>query len=91
MHPVACPCLSALSCKTDHAGACEDQVQGWKAVDKKADFISILSIYSSAAGRFSGKEIIPIVDIEEYSYSYFRAMKKNGFESYILFDENGEY
>lgn len=61
------------------------------AVDKKADFISILSIYSSAAGRFSGKEIIPIVDIEEYSYSYFRAMKKNGFESYILFDENGEY
>ena len=61
------------------------------AVDKKADFISILSIYSSAAGRFSGKEIIPIVDIEEYAYSYFRAMKKNGFESYILFDENGEY
>lgn len=61
------------------------------AVDKKADFISILSIYSSAAGRFSGKVIIPIVDIEEYSYSYFRAMKKNGFESYILFDENGEY
>ena len=61
------------------------------AVDKKADYISILSMYSSVAGRFSGKVIIPIVDIEEYSHSYFRAMKKNGFESYILFDENGEY
>ena len=45
MHPVACPCLSALSCKTDHAGACEDQVQGWKAVDKKADVTSVLSLH----------------------------------------------
>ena len=61
------------------------------AVDKKTDYISVLSMYSSVAGRFSGKVIIPIVDIEEYSHSYFRAMKKNGLGSYILFDENGEY
>lgn len=61
------------------------------AVDKKTDYISVLSMYSSVAGRFNGKVIIPIVDIEEYSYSYFRAMKKSGFESYILYDENGEY
>lgn len=61
------------------------------AIDKKTDYISVLSMYSSIAGRFSGKVIIPVVDIEEYSYSYFRAMKKSGFESYILYSENGEY
>lgn len=46
MHPVASPCLSALSCKTDHAGACEGQVQGRKAVDKKADVSSVLSLHN---------------------------------------------
>ncbi len=61
------------------------------AVDKKTDFISVLSMYSSIAGRFVGKTIIPIVPTEEYSYSYFRAMKKSGFTSYILYNENGEY
>lgn len=61
------------------------------SVDKKTDYISVLSMYSSIAGRFSGKVLIPIIDTEEYSRSYLRAMKKSGFESYILFDENGEY
>lgn len=61
------------------------------AVDKKTDYISVLSMYSSISGRFAGKTIIPIIDTEEYSRSYLRAMKKSGFESYILFNENGEY
>ena len=60
-------------------------------VDKKTDFISMLSIYSSISGRFVNKTIIPIVPTEEYSYSYFRAMKKSGITSYILYNENGEY
>lgn len=61
------------------------------AVDKKTDYISVLSMYSSIAGRFSGKKVIPIVNTEEYSRSYFRIMKKSGFESFILYNENGEY
>ena len=61
------------------------------AVDKKTDYISVLSMYSSVAGRFQGKTVIPIVDIQEYSRSYFRAMKKSGFESFILYSANGEY
>lgn len=61
------------------------------AIDKKTDFVSVLSMYSSIAGRFVGKTIIPIIPTEEYSYSYFRAMKKSGFTSYILYNENGEY
>lgn len=61
------------------------------AVDKKTDFVSVLSMYSTIAGRFPAKQVIPVVAIEEYSYSYFRAMKKTGFKNYILFSENGEY
>ncbi len=61
------------------------------SVDKKTDYISALSMYSSISGRFGGKVLIPIIDSEEYSRSYLKAMKKSGFESYILFDENGEY
>lgn len=61
------------------------------AVDKKTDFVSILSMYSSIAERFPGKAVIPVIDIEEYSYSYFKAMQKSGFQNFILFSENGEY
>ena len=60
-------------------------------IDKKTDYISVLSMYSSIEGRFTGKKVIPIVNTDEYSRSYFRAMKKSGIESFILFSENGEY
>ncbi len=61
------------------------------AVDKKTDFVSILSMYSAVAAQYPGKKIVPIVDVSEYSYSYFRSMKKSGFESFILYSETGEY
>ncbi|MBR2892820.1 MAG: hypothetical protein IKB94_03100 [Clostridia bacterium] len=61
------------------------------AVDKKTDYVSILSMYSAAAAQYPGKKIIPLVDVSEYSYSYFRSMKKSGFDSFILYSETGEY
>ena len=61
------------------------------AVDKKTDFVSVLSMYSSVAMRYPGKKIIPLIDMQEYSYSYLRSMKKSGFDSFILYDEAGEY
>ena len=61
------------------------------AVDKKTDYVSVLSLYSAVAGRFQGKKVIPVIDMNEYSSSYLRAMKKIGFESFILYNENGEY
>ena len=61
------------------------------SVDKKTDYVSVLSMYSSISGRFGGKVLIPVIDTEEYSRSYIKAMKKSGFESYIIFNENGEY
>ncbi|MBQ7295213.1 MAG: hypothetical protein IJW86_03345 [Clostridia bacterium] len=61
------------------------------AVDKKTDFVSILSMYSAVAAQYPDKKIIPVIDISEYSYSYFRSMKKSGFDCFILYSESGEY
>ena len=61
------------------------------AVDKKTDYISVLSLYTAVAGRFAGKTVIPVIDMGEYSSSYLRAIRKSGFESFILYNENGEY
>lgn len=61
------------------------------AVDKKSDYVSILSMYSAVQTQYQGKKLIPIIDMQEYSYSYIRKMKKTGIDSFILFDEAGEY
>lgn len=61
------------------------------SVDKKTDYVSVLTMYSNISQRFSGKTLIPIIETEEYSRSYLRAIKKSGVGSYILFNENGEY
>ena len=61
------------------------------AVDKKTDYISVLSLYTTVSGRFAGKTVIPVIDMSEYSSSYLRAIRKSGFESFILYNENGEY
>ena len=61
------------------------------AVDKKTDYVSVLSLYTAVAGRFQGKTVIPVIDMSEYSSSYLRAIKRIGFESFILYNENGEY
>lgn len=61
------------------------------SVDKKTDFVSVLSMYSSISMQYQNKKIVPIIDMTEYSYSYIRSMKKSGFESFILYNEQGEY
>ncbi len=61
------------------------------AVDKKSDYASVLSMYSAVQVQYQGKKLIPVIDMQEYSYSYIRKMKKSGFDSFILFDQAGEY
>lgn len=60
-------------------------------VNRKEKFSSVLSMYGEISKRFTKKIIIPVISTEEYSRSYIRAMKKNGYTSYILIDENGKY
>lgn len=61
------------------------------SVDKKTDYVSVLAMYATISQRFADKTLIPIINTEEYSRSYLRAIKKSGIESYILFSKNGEY
>lgn len=61
------------------------------SVDKKTDYVSVLAMYATISQRFADKTLIPVIDTQEYSRSYLRAIKKSGIESYILFNENGEY
>lgn len=61
------------------------------AVDKKTDYVSVLSMYSTISMQYPGKTVIPLIDMQEYSYSYIRKLKKTGYESFILYNEAGEY
>ena len=60
-------------------------------LDKKTDFTSVLSLYTTIQNNAQKKAFVPIIDMQEYSGSYLRHMKKAGFENFILYNENGEY
>lgn len=60
-------------------------------IDKKTDFVSILSLYSSVNSKMQGKVLVPMIDEQEYTASYFKAIRKNGYGSFLLYSESGEY
>ena len=60
-------------------------------LEKREKFSSLISMYGDISRRFPKKTVIPIISMEEYSKSYIRHLKKNGYTSFILTDENGEY
>ncbi len=60
-------------------------------IDKKSDFSQILSLYSTISSELQSKSVIPIIDIEEYSYSYMRALAKNQYNNFIIYSADGEY
>ncbi len=60
-------------------------------LDRREKFSSLISMYGEIGRRFPKKTVIPIISMEEYSRSYIRNMKKSGYTSYILIDENGNY
>ncbi len=60
-------------------------------IDKKTDYVSILSLHSALKGMSSDKISVPVVDSEDNSYSYRRVLKKNGYTSIVLRSKDGEY
>lgn len=60
-------------------------------IDKKTDFVSILSLFESLKNQCGKKHFVPVINMEEYSGSYLRHIKKAGYENFILYDENGDY
>lgn len=60
-------------------------------IDKKSGFSQILSFYSSINQAVENKPIVPIIETEEYTYSYRRALEKNGYNNFIIYNADGEY
>lgn len=81
--------MSSLSCDAISADTRERTEE--ITLERREKFSSIISMYGEISKNYQKKIIIPIIDIEEYSRSYIRTMKKNGYTSYILIDENGNY
>ena len=81
--------MNSLSCDAISADTRERPEE--ITLERREKFSSIISMYGEISKNYQKKIIIPIIDIEEYSRSYIRTMKKNGYTSYILIDENGNY
>ena len=59
-------------------------------LDKKTDYVSMLSLFEGIEKSFEEKAFIPVIDMSEYSRKYMRTVKKNCL-NFIIIDETGEY
>lgn len=59
-------------------------------LDKKTDFVSMLSLFEGIGKNFEEKAFIPVIDMSEYSRKYMRTVKKNCL-NFIIIDKTGEY
>lgn len=60
-------------------------------LDRRDKFSSLISLYGTIGKSFPKKTVVPIISMDEYSRYYIRTMRKNGFTSFVLIDENGNY
>ena len=60
-------------------------------IDKKTDFVTIFSLFSSVKEEIGEKKAVYTVDMSEYSGAYLRKMQKAGYKDFILYSADGEY
>ncbi len=60
-------------------------------VDKKTDFASVLSLFSSLKNNTGEKRTVYGIDISEYSASLLRKMQKAGYTDFIIYSPEGIY
>ncbi len=60
-------------------------------VSKEDKFTSALSYMSALSSATGDRMFIHRTDMSEYSRTYFRALRKKGFNNFILFSSDGEY
>ncbi|MCM1544127.1 MAG: putative glycoside hydrolase [Ruminococcus sp.] len=61
-------------------------------VDKKMDFSSMMSLYANIKQAMTEQaKLVPIISTEEYSRRYIRTIIRGGYDSYILFNADGDY
>ncbi|MGN1418661.1 MAG: putative glycoside hydrolase [Acutalibacteraceae bacterium] len=83
---------SLNACNAD--GLCIDTKQrpSGYVIDKKTKFSSILSLFSKLKGELSQtQEFVPAISADEYTTRYLHAITKNGYKSFIVYSEDGEY
>lgn len=75
-------------------GICADTSQkpdGY-IVDKKTQFSSMISLFSNMKQNLNeNTTVVPIISTDEFSHKYVRTAAKNGYTSYILYNEEGYY
>lgn len=75
-------------------GLCADTTvkPGSYVVDKKTDFSSMMSLYANIKQSMNeSAKLVPLISTEEYSRRYIRTILRGDYDSYILYDVNGEY
>ncbi|MCM1363810.1 MAG: putative glycoside hydrolase [Faecalibacterium sp.] len=80
--------------KNDADGICVDTSERPESyvVDKKTDFSSMMSLYANIKqGMNESSALIPMIHMDEYSRRYVKTVTRGGYDSYILYDANGEY
>ncbi len=66
-------------------------LSGEYTVTKEDNFTSMLSCLSALSARTGDKLFIHQTSSEDYSRSYFRTLRKNGFDNFIIYSREGEY
>ena len=60
--------------------------------DKKSNYASMLSLFTMFRQKQKdGSVFVPLISMNEYSRKYIRVLEKSGYESFLLFDEDGDY
>lgn len=59
-------------------------------LDKKTDFVDMLTLFTNIEKAYENKSFIPVIDFSEYTRKYMRTVRKNC-TNYIIFDVTGRY
>ncbi|MBQ3136660.1 MAG: hypothetical protein IJB74_04170 [Clostridia bacterium] len=82
---------SVLTCAAD--GFAVDTLQRPENViiDKKTDYASVFSLFSTLKNNIGEKKAVFTVDISEYSASFVRKMQRAGYTDFIIYSSEGVY
>lgn len=82
---------SMLSCDADGFAVDTAERDESVIVDKKTDFVSVLSMLSAVKNKIGEKRAVYEIDFSEYSSAYIRKMKKAGYGDFIISSPDGIY
>lgn len=60
-------------------------------IDKKTDYASVFSLFSSLKNNIGEKKAVYTVDASEYSASFIRKMQRAGYTDFIIYSSEGVY